>query len=110
ERTPRPVIDSYTWQPGGRLELRGSFLGGESAYEVQFRRIGSGDTHILPLQRDGERFTVIADLERMPFFGTGIPLRDVEWKLYVRPVGSADELAELKYDHDALGAVDGAQV
>ena len=110
ERTPRPVIHSYTWQPEGRLELRGSFLGDDGPYEIQFRRIGSGDTHILPLQRDGERFTVIADLERMPFFGTGIPLRDGEWKLYVRPVGSADELAELKYDHDALGAVDGAQV
>jgi CDP-glycerol glycerophosphotransferase len=115
ERTPRPVIESYSWQPEGRLELRGSFLGASSGalegdYEIQFRRVGSGDAHVLPLQLRGERFTLIADVERMPFFGTGIPLRDGEWKLYVRPVGSAGELAELKYAHDALGAVDGARV
>jgi hypothetical protein len=100
ERTPRPVIESYSWQPEGRLELRGSFLGASSGalegdYEIQFRRVGSGDAHVLPLQLRGERFTLIADVERMPFFGTGIPLRDGEWKLYVRPVGSAGELAEL---------------
>jgi CDP-glycerol glycerophosphotransferase len=111
ERTPRPVIDSYSWQSGGRLELRGSFLGEDSAdYELVFRRIGSGDAYVLPLPVDGDRFTVTADVERMPFFGTGIPLRDGEWKLYARPAGSAGELAELKYDHDALGAVDGKRV
>ncbi len=27
ERSPRPVIDEYEWQPDGRLVLRGSFLG-----------------------------------------------------------------------------------
>ena len=27
ERTPRPVIDEHEWLPGGRLVLRGSFLG-----------------------------------------------------------------------------------
>jgi CDP-glycerol glycerophosphotransferase len=111
ERTPRPVIDSYSWQPGGRLELRGSVLGAAAgAYEIVFRRIGSGDAHVLPLQLRGERFTLIADVDQMPFFGTAIPLRDGEWKLYARPAGSATELAELKYDHGALGAVDGARV
>jgi CDP-glycerol glycerophosphotransferase len=122
ERTPRPVIDSYSWQPDGRLELRGTFLGADGfpqgglggglppEYELVFRRIGSGDAHVLPLELRGERFKLTADVERMPFFGSAIPLRDGEWKLYTRPAGSADELAELKYDHDALGAVDGARV
>jgi CDP-glycerol glycerophosphotransferase len=111
DRTPRPVIDSYFWQPEGRLELRGSFLGASAEpYEVVLRRIGSGDAHVLPLQVRGERFTMIADVERMPFFGSAIPLRDGEWKLYARLAGSADELAELKYDHDALGAVDGKRI
>ena len=111
ERTPRPVIDSYSWQPEGRLELRGIFLGAPGAdYEVVFRRVGSGDAHVLPLPMDGDRFTLAVDVERMPFFGSGIPLRDGEWKLYVRPAGSAGELAELKYDHDAVGAVDGARI
>ncbi|HEY1626937.1 MAG TPA: CDP-glycerol glycerophosphotransferase family protein [Streptosporangiaceae bacterium] len=111
ERTPRPVIDSYSWQPEGRLKLSGSFLGASpNGYELVFRRVGSGDAHVLPLPLDGERFSLIADLERMPFFGTGIPLRDGEWKLYVRSAGSAGELSELKYDHDALGQVDGARV
>ena len=27
ERAPRPVIDEHEWRPGGRLVLRGSFLG-----------------------------------------------------------------------------------
>jgi CDP-glycerol glycerophosphotransferase len=109
ERTPRPVIDSHEWRKEGRLVLRGSFLGADGPFEVFVRRVGSGDAHVIPFHRDGERFSVEMDVERMPFFGTEVPLRDGEWNLFVRPVGDV-ELAELKYDHDGLGAVRGERV
>ena len=51
------------------------------------RRIGSGDSHVIPFAVDGERFSVELDVDRMPFFGSAVPLRDGEWNLYVRPVG-----------------------
>jgi CDP-glycerol glycerophosphotransferase len=110
ERTPRPVIDEHEWQPGGRLVLRGSFLGeglpGAEAgdrYETVLRRIGSADSHVIGFEMRAERFTIEADLDRMPFFGSAIPLRDGEWNLYVRPAGTGSEaLAELKYDHGRL--------
>ena len=121
ERTPRPVIDEHEWQPDGRLVLRGSFLGaglpgagssgGGDRYETVLRRIGSADSHVIGFQVEGERFSIEADLDRMPFFGSAIPLRDGEWNLYVRPAGAGSEaLAELKYDHDRLGDVTGQRV
>ncbi|HEV2536598.1 MAG TPA: bifunctional glycosyltransferase family 2 protein/CDP-glycerol:glycerophosphate glycerophosphotransferase [Streptosporangiaceae bacterium] len=108
ERTPRPVIDEHEWQPGGRLVLRGSFLGARPgvAYETVLRRIGAADSHVIGFAVADERFTIEANLDRMPFFGAAVPLRDGEWNLYVRPAGTgADALAELKYDH---GRLDGA--
>jgi CDP-glycerol glycerophosphotransferase len=111
ERTPRPVIDEHEWQPDGRLVLRGSFLGAAGPYETVLRRIGSSDSHVIGFRREGERFSVEAALDAMPFFGSPIPLRDGEWNLYVRPVGSGPEgLAELKYDHDRLSGVSGERV
>jgi len=119
ERTPRPVIDEHEWQPDGRLVLRGSFLGAGlpgagGRYETVLRRIGSADCHVIGFRVEGERFTIEADLDRMPFFGSAIPLRDGEWNLYVRPAGGlwvgSEALAELKYDHDRLGDVAGQRV
>jgi CDP-glycerol glycerophosphotransferase len=108
ERTPRPVIDEHEWQPGGRLVLRGSFLGAAPGqqYETVLRRIGSADSHVIGFAVQGERFTIEADLDQMPFFGSAIPLRDGEWNLSVRPAGAGSEaLAELKYDHGRLAGV-----
>jgi CDP-glycerol glycerophosphotransferase len=111
ERTPRPVIDEHEWQPDGRLVLRGSFLGEGGRYETVLRRIGSADFHVIAFQLEGERFSIEADLNRMPFFGSAVPLRDGDWNLYVRPVGTgAEALAELKYDHDRLYEVTGQRV
>jgi CDP-glycerol glycerophosphotransferase len=104
ECTPRPVIDEHEWRPDGRLVLRGSFLGAAGRYETVLRRFGFSDSHVIPFRLKGDRFSIEVDLERMPFFGAGIPLRDGEWNLYVRPAG-ADGLAELTYDHDRLGDV-----
>jgi len=111
ERTPRPVIDEHEWQPDGRLVLRGSFLRADGHYETVLRRIGSADAHVIGFRLEGERFRIEVDVDRMPFFGSTVPLRDGEWNLYVRPAdGDPDSLAELKYDHDRLAAVSGARV
>jgi CDP-glycerol glycerophosphotransferase len=116
ERTARPVIDEHDWQPDGRLVLRGSFLGAsaDDRYETVLRRIGSADSHVIGFEVRDERFTIEADLNRMPFFGSAIPLRDGEWNLYVRPAGTpragAEALAELKYDHGRLDSVTGQRV
>jgi CDP-glycerol glycerophosphotransferase len=110
ERTPRPVIESHEWQAEGRLALRGSFPGGtEAPYEMVFRRVGSADMHTLPVRLDGERFSIDVDVQRMPFFGSAVPLRDGEWKLSVRPAAGG-EPAEFKYDHDALSSVTGERI
>jgi CDP-glycerol glycerophosphotransferase len=114
-RTPRPVIDEHEWQPDGRLVLRGSFLGAAGRYETVLRRFGSADSHVIPFLLQGDRFSIEADVERMPFFGSAIPLRDGEWKLYVRPADGlgapgGEVLAELKYDHDRLGDVSAQRV
>ena len=75
------------------------------------RRIGSADSHVIGFAVRDERFTIEADLGRMPFFGSAIPLRDGEWNLYVRPAGAgAEALAELKYDHGRLGGLDSQRV
>ena len=66
ERAPRPVIDEHEWQPGGRLVLRGSFLGAGlipgtgDRYETVLRRIGSADSHVIGFAVDGERFSIEA--------------------------------------------------
>ena len=82
--------------------------GAGGPYETVLRRIGSSDSHVIGFRVEGERFSIEADLDRMPFFGSAIPLRDGEWNLYVRPAGGGPQsLAELKYDHDRLGDVSG---
>jgi CDP-glycerol glycerophosphotransferase len=78
------------------------------------RRIGSGDSHVIGFQVEGERVSIEADLDAMPFFGSAIPLRDGEWNVYVRQAGGlgtgSEALAEVKYDHDRLGDVAGQRV
>ena len=99
--------------PGAARQLPGAGLipGTGDRYETVLRRIGSADSHVIGFAADGERFSIEAGLDQMPFFGSAIPLRDGEWNLYVRPVGGGpDTLAEIKYDHDRLGDVTGQRV
>ena len=73
ERTPRPVIDEHEWQPDGRLVLRGSFLGPAGPHEMVLRRIGSSDSHVIGFRREGERFSVEADLDAHAVLRLGRP-------------------------------------
>ena len=109
ERTPRPVIDAYSWRPDGFLELSGSLLGREGQQlEAVLCRRGSGDRHSFAVHRDGERFTIEIGVAQVPAFGWEIPLRDGIWDIFLQsahPAGSADDTVGAKYDHARLAGV-----
>ncbi len=105
----RPVIDEDSWSTDGRLTLRGSYPAPEGArYEAVLRRRGSTDRHVVPLSRQGERFSIEIDAPRMPSFGRALPLRDGRWDIFVRPADAADAvLVSPLYDHARLAQVTG---
>ena len=77
DRAPRPVITEHGWAPAGRLQLRGRYIGPAAGFTgVVLQRHGSGEQHRVACKRDGERFTVEIDVDRMPSFGDLLPLRD----------------------------------
>jgi CDP-glycerol glycerophosphotransferase len=115
ERTPRPVIDGYSWRQDGCLELRGSMLGREGEpLEAVLSRRGAGERHRFAVDRDGERFTIEIDVGRVPSFGYELPLRDGTWDIFVCSAGAAgaagdadtaDGTVGVKYDHAKLAEV-----
>jgi len=108
----RPVIDEDTWSTDGRLTLRGSYPApADGRYEAVLRRRGSTDRHVVPLARQGERFSIEIDAPRMPSFGRPLPLRDGRWDIFVRPAGTADAvLVSPVYDHARLAQITGEKV
>jgi CDP-glycerol glycerophosphotransferase len=106
-RDLRPVIDEHSWSENGTLTLRGSYAGlpGQALEAVLHRRAAT-EIHILPLQRDGDRFSVDIAAAGMPSFGDRLPLRDGIWQLKVRPAGQASAQHVLPvYDHARLAEV-----
>ncbi len=80
DRSPRPVIEEHAWTADGRLQLRGRYLGPAAGLgDLVLERNGSGERHRLACERDGERFTALIDVNRMPSFGDELPLRDGRW-------------------------------
>jgi CDP-glycerol glycerophosphotransferase len=123
-RAPQPVIDQHAWTSAGRLTLSGRYPA-PGAHDVVLARKGSTDQHVLPLDRDGERFTITIDAAAMPSFGRLLPLRDGSWEILVRQAargadggaaggggadggaagGSEPELITPAYDHARLAEV-----
>ena len=100
----RPVIDEHSWSPDGTLTLRGSYtdLPGHAIEAVLYRRAAT-EIHVLPMHRDGDRFSLEIAAAGMPAFGTRLPLRDGIWQLRVRPAGQASAEHVLPvYDHARL--------
>jgi CDP-glycerol glycerophosphotransferase len=80
DRAPRPVVTEHTWEPGGRLRLSGHYAGPADALRsLVLQRHGSSERHRLACSRDGESFTAVIDVNRMPSFGEEFPLRDGRW-------------------------------
>ena len=68
----------------GRLTLSGTYAAAAGQRDVVLRRKGSTDQHVLPLERDGQRFSLTIDATAMPSFGQPLPLRDGSWEILVR--------------------------
>ena len=106
-RAQAPVIDAHSWTEDGSLVLSGSYAvaPGQPREAVLVRR-SSTDRHVLPVERDGGRFTITIDATAMPSFGRRLPLRDGSWQLGVRPRGEGDDaLVTPIYDHARLADV-----
>jgi CDP-glycerol glycerophosphotransferase len=104
ERGPRAVIDSHTWDAGGVLLLRGSYLGAPgSALQVVLRCPDASMEHVLACDVDGERFGVRVEPGAMPTFGQPLPLADGPWDLYAR--GAGGPVTRMAYDHSRLAGI-----
>jgi len=109
-RAQAPVIDAHSWTEDGSLVLSGSYAAAPGQpFEAVLVRKSSTDRHVLPVERDGERFSITVDVTAMPSFGRRLPLRDGSWQLGVRPRGGAgesdDALVTPIYDHARLASV-----
>jgi CDP-glycerol glycerophosphotransferase len=106
-RAPRPVVDEHTWSEDGTLTLRGSYadLPGQDL-EAMLSRQRTSEVQVLPVQREGDRFSVSIPATGMPVFGTRQPLRDGVWTLRMRAAGEpgGDPLVPI-YDHSRLAGV-----
>ena len=98
--------------PTGRLTLPGQLLGYRwGSYEAVLLRRSSTQQHVVPVQRDGDRFTIEINAAAMPSFGRLLPLRDGSWDLFLRRERAADgELIVPGYDHSRLGDLDGRKL
>jgi CDP-glycerol glycerophosphotransferase len=106
-REQRPVLDGHAWSDG-TLTLCGRYCGPSGPqWEAVLARKDSTDTHVLPVTRDGDRFTVAIDVAAMVTFGTRQPLRDGDWRFSVRPAAPpGEDPIPLTYD-PALAAAAG---
>jgi CDP-glycerol glycerophosphotransferase len=104
----RPVIDEHSWTDDGLLTLCGSYSATvEGTFEAVLLRRSSTEQHVVPVERDGDRFTIEISAAAMPSFGRLLPLRDGTWDLFVRRERAADgELIVPGYDHSRLADLD----
>ncbi|MBB6344858.1 CDP-glycerol glycerophosphotransferase family protein [Nonomuraea muscovyensis] len=98
----RPAITSAVWE-GSDLVLRGSYPDAAGPRVVSLRH-RSGLTYTIPMERDGEAFTVRLTPSAMDRFGESVPLASGTWNLSLRhPSG---EIVPLRMDHAALPGLD----
>jgi CDP-glycerol glycerophosphotransferase len=107
-RSLRPVVDEHSWTDDGRLTLQGNYSATvEGSFEAVLLRRSSTEQHVVPVERDGDRFTVEINAAAMPSFGRLLPLRDGSWDLFLRRERAADgELIVPGYDHSRLVDLD----
>ena len=81
----RPVVDEHSWTDDGRLTLQGNYSATvEGPFEAVLLRRSSTEQHVVPVGRDGDRFTVEINAAAMPSFGRPLPMRDGSWDLFLR--------------------------
>ena len=102
------MIDQHAWTSRGPPDPVRDVRGRAGQRDVLLRRKGSTDQHVLPLERDGQRFSVTIDATAMPSFGRQLPLRDGSWELgAARGRGSQGDGEPITpaYDHARLAEV-----
>jgi CDP-glycerol glycerophosphotransferase len=89
----RPVIDEHAWSEDGSLTVGGSFAARPSdPLEAVLLRAGSTEAHCVPVQREGERFTLTIPVAALPVFGRPQPLGDGRWELRMRFAADGEKL------------------
>ena len=104
ERAPQPVIESHSWDAGGRLHMAGSYLGPAGAsLALVLRLLDGADSYVVPCTRDGELFAAAVPVNAMPTFGLALPLRDGQWEVLAQAGGGP--VTAVAYDHARLPEV-----
>ena len=100
------VIGEQAWSADGRLLLSGRYPAppGQAAVAV-LRHRESSDQHVVPLRREGERFSLDIDVPAMPAFGRKLPLRDGIWNISAETGDGTERPVPLRYDHAALDEI-----
>ncbi|WP_162795430.1 CDP-glycerol glycerophosphotransferase family protein, partial [Nonomuraea lactucae] len=98
----RPVITSALWERSS-LVLRGRYPDAAGPRVITLRH-RSGLCYGIPMDRDGDDFTVRITPSAMDRFGESVPLSSGTWNLSIRhPSG---EIVPLRVDHAALPGLD----
>ncbi|MEU0572716.1 CDP-glycerol glycerophosphotransferase family protein [Nonomuraea sp. NPDC005983] len=98
----RPVITSAVWE-GATLVLRGRYPDAAGPRLLSLRH-RSGLSYTVPIDRDGDDFTVRLAPASMDRFGEPVPLAAGTWNMSVRhPSG---EIVPVRMDHAALPGLD----
>ncbi|WP_170843116.1 bifunctional glycosyltransferase/CDP-glycerol:glycerophosphate glycerophosphotransferase [Streptomyces oceani] len=92
DRTPQPVVHSWHWSPDGGLTLSGRRTLGRPGdpepsgeWELVWRHSGHQAEVVVPVERDGHRFT--ARLAPETAAPGALPLRQGRWDPYLRARG-----------------------
>ena len=112
---PIPVVTEQAWSKDGQLILRGRLPAEADDCELVLRRRNSSDRHVVPVGRDGDRFSVAIGVAALEVFGELLPLADGRWDILVRrpadrPGGQAGPLTVLSCDLPASRRPSSGQV
>ncbi|HXP19027.1 MAG TPA: bifunctional glycosyltransferase family 2 protein/CDP-glycerol:glycerophosphate glycerophosphotransferase [Streptosporangiaceae bacterium] len=99
-----PMVTEQTWSKDGRLVLHGSLSQASPGnLEIVLRRRGGLERHVIPADRQGDRFSAAIAVGALDVFGERLPLPDGRWDIMFRcPVDRLDPGA----DADPLAGAD----
>ena len=103
-----PVVESVRWF-GDALELAGRWPSGCDAGVVLVSRDAARE-HLLPVEVEGERFSVRFGPAAMPLPGGVLPLPHGRWLFVIRPGSATDDDRPLTTEPDVLASLPLRQV
>ncbi|ETK31176.1 CDP-glycerol glycerophosphotransferase family protein [Microbispora sp. ATCC PTA-5024] len=101
-----PVITAAEWHDES-LTLAGRYPDPDPGPRDLVLRHRGGLTIRVPLERDGDRFTVTLSPGAMPRFGWAVPLAEGTWNISVAPPGKyGPAMVPARFDHPGLDVLD----